>query len=339
MTRRIEVLTAVLATVGIVAVASAASSPSVVTGGTTGISTNGATMHGTVNPNGSATSYYFEWGLTTAYGVTGHVHKAGNGTKPVKVQATVGMLIPGTVYHYNVVATNRFGTGTGADRTFKTAGSPPPDATTGPATQIGATFATVTGVINPHGAATTWFFEYGVTGSYGTQTFSGTVPAGSAPVTVSWQLTGLSPATIFHYRLAASHSTPQSGMDGLDATFMTTPSRRPYPRVRARTTPHRARKKPYVFTTAGNVVPPRWIPAAYGCGGATSIQFFLGRRRVAFTLAPLASDCSFSAQTTFARLPGRGKKHRKVTLRVLIRYLGDGYLAPLKARPETVVLG
>ena len=91
---------------------------------------------GTINPNGNSTAYYFEWGLTTAYGVTSVEHSAGHGTKPVAVSTTASALIPGTVYHYRLVAANGSGSATGADRTFKTAGNPPPGVSTGPATQI-----------------------------------------------------------------------------------------------------------------------------------------------------------------------------------------------------------
>jgi len=127
-------LSAVLV-VGAAAAAVAASSPAVTTGTPSRVTDTSAVLHGTINPNGSATAYYFEWGLTTAYGVASHEHSAGHGTSPVSVSATAADLIPGTVYHYRLVAANGSGSATGADHTFKTAGNPPPGVSTGPAAQ------------------------------------------------------------------------------------------------------------------------------------------------------------------------------------------------------------
>jgi len=193
-------------------------------------------------------------------------------------------------------------------------------------------------VINPHGATTTYIFQYGVTPFYGAQTsFSATVPAGSAPVAVSVQLSGLTPGTVFHYRLVAAHGGVTQ--DGADATFLTFPSPRPVPRVPARTTPGRDRHKPYVFTTSGKVIGPASIPKSVSCFQNATVRFMLGRRQVGFSLATVLPDCTFKTQTVFHRLPGRGKKNRQVHLRVLIHFRGNGYLAPSNARSERVTLG
>ena len=45
-----------------------------------------------------------------------------------------------------------------------------PTAITGPVTAIGSTIATLSGTVNANGTATTWYFEYGTTTSYGTKT-------------------------------------------------------------------------------------------------------------------------------------------------------------------------
>jgi hypothetical protein len=76
------VLSAVLF-LGVAAVAVAASSPATTTGTHSHVTDTTAVLHGTINPNGSTTTYYFEWGLTTAYGVNSVAHSAGHGTLPV----------------------------------------------------------------------------------------------------------------------------------------------------------------------------------------------------------------------------------------------------------------
>ena len=320
-------------------VAAASSSPSVVTGGHSAVRQTSAALAGTVNPNGSAATYFFRWGLTNAYGVNGAPRKAGAGTKPVTATTTATGLIPGTPYHYQLVALNKYGISVGADHTFTTAGHPPPVVATGPAAQIGASFATFTGVVNPQGEQTNWQFQYGPTALYGSATFGGTSAAGSAPVTVASPVQGLLPGTIFHFRLIALHPGSSIVSYGADQTFMTFPSPRPVPRLRARTSPRRARKAPFTFATSGSVAGPSSIPASYACAGEVSVKAFFGRRLVGYSLVTLQPNCTYSTQTTLARKPGRGKRDRQVRLWLFVHYLGTGYLAGVKARPEQIRLG
>lgn len=340
MKPKLEVLAAVLVvSAAVTAVAVAAASPAVVTGSANGVSQTGAVLHGTVNPNGSSTTYFFQWGLTTGYGDNGKPLPAGSGLKPVGVHETASRLIPGTVYHYRLVATNRFGTTAGADRAFKTAGHPPPGVETGPATGVSASGATLTGAVNPAGAATTWWFQWGASPSLGQQTQPQTVPAGAKPASVSSSLQGLlASGTIYYYRLVASHGSAATSF-GAVGSFMSYPNPRPIPRVIARTKPARARHKPYLLTSSGRLIGPSWMPSAYACSGNVTIRIFRGRREVAFTLAGVQPNCTFSAQTLFRRLPGRGKVRGPVRLRIVIRYVSTPYLATNRARYEHVTLG
>ncbi|MBV8712832.1 MAG: fibronectin type III domain-containing protein [Solirubrobacterales bacterium] len=337
MKRRLAMLTAVttMSALAAGAVAVAASSPTVATGTRSNVTDTSAVLHGSVNPNGSATTYFFQWGLTNAYGVQSVAHSAAHDTKPVSVSAVAAVLIPGTVYHYRVVATNAAGTAVGADRTFKTAGNPPPGVTTGPATEVGKNSAIVTAVISPNNQATTYYFQYGTSTAYLQQTIAATVPAGTAPVTVAASLQGLEARTIFHYRIVALHSNTAPQPDG-DATFMMLPRHRPVPNIHARTRPSRARHRPFVFTTSGSVKGPNWIPTVYDCRGNVTVRFLLGRRSVGATLVPLQPNCTFSGQAVFARVPGH---HRPATLTVRVRFAGNGYLTPRRAATETVTLG
>jgi hypothetical protein len=312
MDRRVRLFTLTAAiTLAGAAAAFAASSPSVITGPAHHIHQTSVTLTGTVNPNGSSSSYVFEWGLTTGYGATSAPKSAGSGSKAVAASATATGLIPGTVYHYAIVATNRYGTSAGADRTFKTAGPPPASVATGAATNVTTTSAALSGVINPNGAVTGYRFE---------------------------TLAGLSPGTIFHYRLVAFHGSTAVSY-GADQEFMTHPLRRAKPRVTTTTRPQHAHRKPFVFTTSGTVTGPKWIPALFDCSGFVSVRFYMGKRSVALTVVPVAPNCSYSAQTTFRRLPGRGSRHRKVTLNVLVTFRGNGYLVPRRARQRQVILG
>jgi hypothetical protein len=97
-----------------------------------------------------------------------------------------------------------------------------PTATTGAATNIGSTTATLTGEVNPGRETTTWFFEYGTTTSYGSVTPTDTINGGNATRNVDAAVTGLAPSTTYHYRLVAQN--PSGTVRGADRTFTTTAS-------------------------------------------------------------------------------------------------------------------
>jgi hypothetical protein len=94
--------------------------PVPVTGAARKISADGATLAGTVDANGSLTTYSFEFGLTKAYGLETKPRSAGKGLAPVPVSATIAGLATGKTFHYRLKTTNGDGTRFGADRTFRT---------------------------------------------------------------------------------------------------------------------------------------------------------------------------------------------------------------------------
>jgi hypothetical protein len=90
-----------------------------------------ATLHGTINPYGSDTHYYFEYGTTTSYGSTAPAppgDDAGYGTSSVPASTTINNLEPETTYHDRLVASSSAGTSYGSDSTFTTTMSPQPAA-------------------------------------------------------------------------------------------------------------------------------------------------------------------------------------------------------------------
>jgi sugar lactone lactonase YvrE len=93
------------------------------TAAATGVTETSAVLNGNINPLGQLTTYYYEYGETTAYG----------SRIPVSIEATAGSgrvyksfsrkitgLSPGTTYHFRLVATNSLGTTEGPDRAFTT---------------------------------------------------------------------------------------------------------------------------------------------------------------------------------------------------------------------------
>ena len=96
--------------------------PTVTTGAASAETTVSAKVAGTVNPNGVATKYHIDYGLTTGYEAATPEESAGSGSSAVAVSATLTGLQPLTTYHYRVVATTATGNAVGVDKTFKTKG-------------------------------------------------------------------------------------------------------------------------------------------------------------------------------------------------------------------------
>jgi 6-phosphogluconolactonase (cycloisomerase 2 family) len=126
---------------------SAPGSPTpVLTGAPSAVTDGGAGFSGSVNPDGLATTAYFQYGLDKKYsqvGASGPNYTAQ--TQPQTVgsdftthgvgPATVTGLVPNALYHVRLVATNSAGTTFGQDVTFTTAAAPAPGSPT-----LGQTF-------------------------------------------------------------------------------------------------------------------------------------------------------------------------------------------------------
>lgn len=342
MKRTIGLVLASLAAFAIaVGVAVAASSPTVSTGSATSIKDHSAVLNGSVNPNGASTTYWFVWGPTTAYGGTSAHHSAGSGTGSVSVHITAGGLLPGTVYHYRLIAQNAFGTTTGRDRTFRTTGHPLPGVVTGVATNLSAFGATLNGTVVPNGATTSWFFQYSAGGPF-VSTPAGAVSGSTGPTNVAESVFPLAPGFTYLYRLVGVHASGTSY--GPFVSFTTYPTVRPYPRgLSVSTRPSRDTTKPFIFTTSGTLIPNPRFPAAPQCNGTINVQFFIGSRQVHLARPAVQSNCTFSVTSifthTFAFHVG-GPRPATETLSVVVRFAGNNYIAPSKnPRIGKVTLG
>jgi phosphodiesterase/alkaline phosphatase D-like protein len=194
--------------------------PTVVTGAASGVTPTGATLNGTVNPNGGeVTSCRFEWGTSVSYGSSMSCSpEPGSVLTPVAVSAASMGLSANTTYHFRVIAVNASGESHGADQTFKT---PPnrPTVVTGAASGVTQSGATLNGTVNPNGGeVTSCRFEWGTSVSYGSSVSCAKLPgAGEKPVAVSAALTGLSADTTYHYRVVAVNGSGEGV--GADQTF------------------------------------------------------------------------------------------------------------------------
>lgn len=178
-----------------------------------------ATLNGTVNPAGTATTYQFEYGTSQAYGSLSPASatSVGSDSSDHALSAELTGLASDTLYHYRIVASNSEGTNRGLDETFQTTG--PPTVGGQFANEITRTTASVGATLDAHGFDTHYHVEYGTTTSYGSSTQSTDI--GSEPVeqSDSVQLTGLKVGTTYHYRVVAVNS--QGTVAGSDQTFAT----------------------------------------------------------------------------------------------------------------------
>jgi hypothetical protein len=88
------------------------------------VTSSAATLSGVVDPSGTSSTYWFEYGTTTAYGVTTTTGTV-SGWVGTEVNKSVTGLSPGTTYHVRLVASNAFGTSRGDDVVFTTQGTAP----------------------------------------------------------------------------------------------------------------------------------------------------------------------------------------------------------------------
>jgi RHS repeat-associated protein len=199
-----------------------APAPIVTTEAATSVTETGATLKGLVNPHGYATTYQFEYGLTTSYGtkVPATAESVGSGTTNVALSKAISGLKGNTTYNYRVSATNAYGTTVGVNKTFTTPKLP--TVTTEAASGVNEKEATLKGSVNPNGFSTTYQFEYGKTTSYGTKVPISPASAGSGTmaVAVSKAITGLEAGVTYNFRIVATNAA--GTVKGANQTLKTT---------------------------------------------------------------------------------------------------------------------
>ncbi len=94
-----------------------------------------------------------------------------------------------------------------------------PGVTTGPPASVTQSTVTLNVKVDANGKATTYFFQIGTTRVYTVNTAETPGGAAGGPVNVSVPVSGLAPATRYHYRLVARNADGQTL--GADRTFKT----------------------------------------------------------------------------------------------------------------------
>ena len=106
------------------AAGAASAPPSVSTGAVSSVTPTSVVVAGVVDPHGTHTDWYFEYGPNTTFTAKTPVHSAGSGTAGVSVSEKISGLSVASGYDYRIVAYNSAGTVFGASGSFNTTSAP-----------------------------------------------------------------------------------------------------------------------------------------------------------------------------------------------------------------------
>jgi hypothetical protein len=197
----------------------------------TAVSQTSGTLNGHLDPAGAGavTACHFDYADDATYQGSGFSSAQttpcteGNAfANPADVHADISGLSPETTYHFRLSVTNANGTNTASALTFTTLSAVV--LSTGAASDITQTSATVNGTLNPGGIAlASCQFEYGPSSSYGaslpcSQSLA-SIGSGISDTSVSARLDGLHAGSIYHYRIKASNALGTT--NGPDQTLVT----------------------------------------------------------------------------------------------------------------------
>ena len=107
-------------------VAAPAAPPTAATGDAIAAPDGTASLTGAVHPEGTPTTYRFEYGLTPSYGSITEERAVSVAPRTNAVNVPIAGLQPGATYHYRIVATGEHGVTRGENRAFTEPVPPPP---------------------------------------------------------------------------------------------------------------------------------------------------------------------------------------------------------------------
>lgn len=210
--------------------------PTVITDPATNIVANSmttasATLNGRTNANGLPATYFFEYSTSNAFpaGSTTTLgsFSAGTGNDfQARSRSTGANLLNCTTYFFRIGATNANGTARGLTESFRTPCAP--SVQTLPVTGVGPNAATFNSAINPNGAETRYYYEYGLD-SAAPGVFTNTIPVPASAVSIgagnsvvmpnSIPVDGLQPQTTYRVRVQAFNIVNNN--NGNTVTFTT----------------------------------------------------------------------------------------------------------------------
>lgn len=194
--------------------------PTVTTLAASSITTNSATLNGSVNANGSSDVAYFQYSTSPfspfqgGIPVSSYYFPSGNGVLDYSYNVTD--LTPNTTYYYLFEAYNFYSVG-GALLSFTTGASQAaPTVQTLAASSVTTSSAVLNGSVNPNGGVSSAYFQFGTDTNYG-QNFD--LGNASSAQNFTTSLGNLPSSTTYHYRIFAFNSVGTNY--GADTNFTT----------------------------------------------------------------------------------------------------------------------
>ncbi len=191
-------------------------------GAASGVTAAEATLHGTVNPEGTElVSCEFEYGPTVAYGsqqpCSENPETIGKGSSPVSVAGAVAGLSGGTTYHFRLHARSATANVYGEDGSFTTQATAVVREVSSESSAAGAVLKAI---VNPAGLAASYHFEFGPCAAPGSCVGSpfpqrapepeGELAAGSSDVAVSQPIEGLTAGLTYHFRIVVTDANGEA---------------------------------------------------------------------------------------------------------------------------------
>ncbi|HWI95668.1 MAG TPA: hypothetical protein VNS60_06355 [Solirubrobacterales bacterium] len=193
------------------------------------------TLKATVNPLGHGiTDCHFQYTDAADFGANGFANATSlgctstpNGSTPVQASRLLTGLSPGATYDYRIVVAGYGGTAEGSAQAFTMLPPLAPDATTGSATEITKSAATLRGTVNARGGPiSNCHFEYTTSADFEASGFTKATsidclpkPNGTSDISVSAKVASLTAGTSYRFRvLATNNSGPTQGLDQPFAT-------------------------------------------------------------------------------------------------------------------------
>jgi hypothetical protein len=197
--------------------------PTATTAAPTSVGQLGATLKATVNPNGHGLrDCHFEYTDAADFQANEFANATSvpcspkpYGSTSVPAQARLDGLTPATAYDYRIAIASNGGSAKGTAQAFETLPPLPPTVTTGSASLVTTTSATIAGSVNAHGGPIsncrlqhtdeTSFQEDGFSGAASNTCVPN--PDGTTAVSVSAKLTGLVAGTSYRFRVIATNNS------------------------------------------------------------------------------------------------------------------------------------
>ncbi|HEX5727785.1 MAG TPA: fibronectin type III domain-containing protein, partial [Longimicrobiaceae bacterium] len=195
--------------VGLMGISITGPAPTATTGAATSPTGTGLTLNAQVNTSGLPAIAWFEYRKAGDLDFTSTPPRSMDGTSvTVPLEKRVEGLAANLPYTFRVVIANAAAMARGAEQSFTLVPAAPPAVETGDARDLDRDGMTLPGSVDPNGAATEAWFEWGLSPTLASAATSPVqdVGAGNVPVAVSVRIPDTTYYQTYYYRLVARNS-------------------------------------------------------------------------------------------------------------------------------------